>query len=128
MQDYSGNVYDIEVKGDASYVASGVVVSNCRSVGTPVTKSWRELGVDVEEFSPSTRASMDGEVPADLNYKNWLTKQSADRQDEVLGVKRGRLLREGKLEIDRFFNDKGRMLSLEELRHRDAKAFKRAGL
>lgn len=100
----------------------------CRSVGTPVTKSWRELGVDVDEFSPSTRASMDGQVPAGLNYKQWLAKQSAGRQDEVLGPVRGKLLRKGELEVDRFFNERGRMLTLDELRERDAKAFKQAGL
>lgn len=101
---------------------------NCRSSAVPVTKSWRELGIDVADFTPSQRASMDGTVPADQTYAQWLRKQSAARQDQVLGAERGKLFRAGGLELDRFYGDKGRYLSLEELRARDAEAFKRAGL
>ena len=98
----------------------------CRSTSTPVTKSWRELGIPLDEFSPSTRASMDGQVPADQTYGQWLAKQSAARQDDILGPTRGALLRRGELEFDRFFNDKGRFLTLDELQERDAAAFKKA--
>ncbi len=101
----------------------------CRSTSVPVLKSWRELGgVDIEEFSPSTRASMDGQTAADTTYQQWLAKQSAARQDEVLGPTRGRLLRQGGLTVDRFSNDKGRWLSLEELKVRDSEAFRKAGI
>jgi hypothetical protein len=100
----------------------------CRSTSTPVVKSWRELGIDMDEMSPGTRASMDGQVPADMSYGAWLKKQSAARQDDILGPSRGALLRKGGLEMERFYNDKGRYLSLDELRERDAAAFKRAGL
>jgi hypothetical protein len=93
-----------------------------------VVKSWRELGIDMDEMSPGTRASMDGQVPADMSYGAWLKKQSAARQDDILGPSRGALLRKGGLEMERFYNDKGRYLSLDELRERDAAAFKRAGL
>jgi hypothetical protein len=101
----------------------------CRSTSTPVTKSWKELtGVDVEEFSPATRASMDGEVPADMTYAEWLKKQSAARQDEILGATRGALFRRGGLELQGFYNNRGRYLSLQELRERDAAAFAKAGV
>lgn len=102
---------------------------NCRSVSVPVTKSWEELGGQAgPDLSPSARASMDGQVPADLTYSQWLEQQSASRQDEVLGATRGRLYRDGGLTLDRFSNDKGRWLTLEQLRERNAAAFKRAGL
>jgi SPP1 gp7 family putative phage head morphogenesis protein len=101
----------------------------CRSCSVPVLKSWKELnGSDVPEFSPSARASMDGQVPAEQNYPQWLAKQSAARQDEILGPTRGALFRKGGLELDRFYNDKGTYLTLEQLRARDAAAFDRAGL
>jgi hypothetical protein len=75
----------------------------CRSTSTVVTKSWKRLtGVDIEEFSPSTRASMDGQVPEETTYAEWLGKQSASRQDEILGPTRGALLRKGGLELGRF--------------------------
>lgn len=101
----------------------------CRSTFTNVLKSYKELGgADIESFTPSERASMDGAVPADTTYQQWLEKQSAKRQDEVLGKTRGKLLREGGLTLDRFSTDKGKWLTLEELAQRNADAFKRAGL
>jgi hypothetical protein len=84
--------------------------------------------LDIEDFSPATRASMDGQVPADTTYGEWLKNQSTARQDEILGPERGALFRQGKLPLDRFANDRGKWLSLDELRERDAKAFERAGL
>jgi hypothetical protein len=101
---------------------------NCRSCSAPVTKSWRDLGFDIDELSPETRASMDGQVPADQTYNQWLAKQSAKRQDEILGPARGKLLRQGGLTVDKFYNDKGKFLTLDEVRARDAKAFSTAGL
>lgn len=106
----------------------GALHWNCRSTSVPITKSWRELGIDMDEIEPSTRASMDGQVPADTTYSEWLQRQSAARQDEILGRTRGRLMREGGLSMDRFYNDKGRFLTLDELRDRDTAAFERAGL
>lgn len=90
----------------------------CRSMSVPVTKSWRELGLDFDEINPSTRASMDGQVPADMSYAGWLKGQSPARQDQILGPTRGKLYRDGKLEMDRFYNDKGRFLTLEQLAER----------
>jgi SPP1 gp7 family putative phage head morphogenesis protein len=102
---------------------------NCRSTSVPVTKSWGELGgVDIGEFNAETRASMDGQVPGDTTYADWIKKQPAGRQDEILGPTRGKLMRDGKLTLDRFYNEKGKYLTLDELRKRDAAAFEAAGL
>lgn len=101
---------------------------NCRSTAVPVTKSWRGLGLDIDEFSPSVRASMDGEVPADTTFASWIKRQSAARQEQILGATRAKLMRDGGLPLDRFYNDKGRYLSIEELRERDTAAFRRAGV
>lgn len=107
----------------------GALHWNCRSTSVPITKSWKELGGnDIGEFSPATRASMDGQVPEETTYAAWLKKQSAERQDDILGATRGKLLRDGGLEMDRFYNEKGRYLSLDELRARDAAAFAKAGI
>lgn len=100
----------------------------CRSTSVPVTKSWRELGLDADEVDPGTRSSMDGQVPADQTYGQWLAKQSAKRQDDVLGSTRGALLRLGGLTVDQFSNDRGKWLSIAELREREPAAFKRAGV
>lgn len=101
----------------------------CRSCALPITKSWSELGgANLPEFSPATRASMDGQVAAEQTYGAWLRRQSAARQDEVLGATRGALFRRGGLEIEAFTNNRGTLLSLQELRSRDAEAFRKAGL
>ena len=89
---------------------------NCRSVSVPVLKSWKELGIDAEELPASTRASMDGTVPADLTYGQWLARQSAERQDEILGPVRGKLLRAGRVKVEQFTDDKGNWLTLDQLR------------
>lgn len=101
---------------------------SCRSVGVPITKSWRELGLDIDEMTPTTRASMDGQVPAETTYSQWLQRQSAKRQDEVVGPTRGALMRVGKMDFDKLFDNRGQYLTLDQLRERDASAFKRAGL
>lgn len=100
----------------------------CRSMSTPVTKSWQELGLDFDEISPSTRASMNGQVPADMSYASWLKGQSPDRQDQILGKAKGAMFRTGKLPMDRFYNDKGKMLTLEQLKVQEAAAYAKAGL
>jgi SPP1 gp7 family putative phage head morphogenesis protein len=87
---------------------------NCRSRLTPVTKSWRDLGLDIDEIPQSTRASINGQVPADTTYGDWLKRQPASIQDEVLGKTKGKLYRESGKNIDRFIDD-GRFLTLKEL-------------
>lgn len=87
-----------------------------RCVRIPVLKSWRDLGFDVDELPPSTRASMDGQVPADMTYSAWLKKQSASIQDEVLGKERGRLYRQSGENLNKFINREGKFYTLEQLR------------
>lgn len=102
----------------------------CRSGRTPVLKSYKELGIDIPEIvvEGKTRASMDGQVAAETTYADWLKKQSAARQDEVMGPTRGRLMREGKLTLAEMYSIRGTPLTLDELRKKDADAFKKAGL
>lgn len=106
----------------------GKIHWGCRSASVPVLKSWKELGFEVDELSPSTRASMDGQVAADLTYGEWLQRQSAGRQDQILGPTRARLMRDGELPFDKLFTKTGAYLTLDQLRARDSATFKRAGL
>ena len=100
----------------------------CRSSSTPVIKAWEELGLSKQDIPPGTRASMDGQVPDSTTYGEWIKGQSANRQDDVLGPARGKLMREGGLPLDKFYNDQGRTLTLDQLRERDAASFAKAGL
>ena len=101
---------------------------NCRSSTVPVLKSWRELGFNVDELPESTRSSLDGQVPAETTYQSWLKNKPASFQDEVLGKTKGQLFRKGDLPLDRFVNRQGYEYTIEQLRAKDAEAFKKAGL
>jgi hypothetical protein len=100
----------------------------CRSTETLILKSAKELGIDVRELSGSERASMDGQVAADTTYSEWLLRQPFTRQKQILGEKRARLLRDGGMTPDEFYNDKGEWLTLEQLRIYDGRAFADAGI
>lgn len=101
---------------------------NCRSVMVPVLKSWRELGINLPADDKSTRASLSGQVPDDMTYQEWLRKQSAARQDDILGKSKGLLFRKGGLTLDRFIDRSGHELTLVQMREKNAEAFRRAGL
>ncbi len=108
-------LYNFSVEEDESYIAKGFVVHNCRSMTIPVVKSWRELGFDMDEAPPSTRASMNGQVPEKMTYNEWLKGQSAEFQDDVLGKTKGQLFRDG-MSVDKFVDVKsGREFTLKEL-------------
>lgn len=89
---------------------------NCRCKMTPVLKSFRELGIDMDELPASTRASMNGEVADTVTYPEWLKGQPASVQDEALGPARGKLFRAGKVDVDGFVDDRrGRILRVNEV-------------
>lgn len=95
----------------------------CRSCEILITKSWEEMQIASGELSSATRASMDGQVPAHTSYAEWLARQPYARQEQVLGVTRAQMLRDGKITVPEMFNDAGEFLTLDELRRVDASAF-----
>lgn len=88
---------------------------NCRSVLVPIIKSLEELGLGNRRLPVGTRASMDGQVPADMNFDQWLRKQPKDFVEDYLGPSRAKLYYQNKLTLDKFVNDEGRTLTLEQL-------------
>jgi SPP1 gp7 family putative phage head morphogenesis protein len=100
----------------------------CRSTMTPIVKSWKEIGINLNEAPPGTRASMSGQVPASLTFNNWLKDQPDSMQDEILGKTKGKLFRDGGLSVDRFVDNRGNTLTLAQLRIKESEAFARAGV
>jgi SPP1 gp7 family putative phage head morphogenesis protein len=98
---------------------------NCRSTTVPVIKSSDQLLATknnrlqkrkLKRLSPTRRASMNGQVPARLNYSDWLTKQNNDIKLTILGSqKRVDIFNTGKLKLTQFSNREGKLLSLEKL-------------
>lgn len=95
----------------------------CRSTITYVLKSWRELGLP---NTPSTRASMNGQVAGDVSYGPWLRKQPRSFVLDTLGKKKGQLFLNGDLPIDRFIDRAGGELTLDQLKSRESDAWAKA--
>lgn len=99
---------------------------SCRCVLLPDTKSWEQLARQakgdtrlaklMDEMPPSTRASMDGQVSADLTYEKWFADQSETRQKEILGEGKFQLWKSGNLTFSDMLDQRGNVLTLDELR------------
>lgn len=81
-----------------------------------------------DDFARSRVRELTGAVPATTTYSDFLGRQSAAFQEEVLGKTKAKLFRDGGLELRRFVNRQGDSLTLGELARRDRDAFVRAGL
>lgn len=96
-----------EVDFRAEAKARGVPIQDVR-------KEWAERNV--------------GRVPAATTYQDFLSRQSASFQDEVLGKTKGALFRKGGLTVDNFVDRAGNELTLEQLAATRPEAFRKAGL
>lgn len=76
---------------------------NCRSTAMPVVKGMPKI-----------------EAPS---YSDWLKRQSDEVQSDILGVRKAQLFRTGKLTLDRFTDNAGRVVTLAQLKKRDGAAF-----
>lgn len=81
-----------------------------------------------DEFARRRMRELTGRVPAKVSYQQWLGRQPAAFQDDVLGKTRGILFRRGGLQLDRFVNRAGDEIPLSELARLQSKAFIDAGL
>ena len=93
----------------------------CRSSDIPILKS------NISGIPEGVRASIDGEVPAELTYNEFLKRKmnggdgiKKDRKfvKEVLGPSRYQLFKDGDLSVTKFVNRKGKQLTLDEIRRR----------
>lgn len=112
----------------------------CRSVRVPVLDgdaigtrpAKRASRADLEGLTAAERRQkirdMTGTVPAKTTYQDFLRRQSDAFQEEVLGVTKAKLFRDGKLPLDRFIDRSGNELTLAQLMKRERAAFERAGL
>lgn len=92
---------------------------NCRSTITYIVKPEFDIGADIVGTRPAKGSSGTKSVKADLTYDAWLRTQSKAFQISVLGRSRAQLFRDG-LTLDRFVDNRGNMLTLEQLSGQDA--------
>ena len=101
------NLPSAEVKPDPYH-------AGCRGFAAPVVRSFEEMGLDPLELPPSTRASMDGQVAATVDYELWFNGQSTGFQRQMLGPSRFQLFQSGELKVTEFAWD-NRILRIGDL-------------
>lgn len=99
---HSGMVYNLSVKDDETYIANNIVVHNCRSATTAVLNDkFKRLSEGRTRSSRKPDGTVKS-VSANQTYYDWLKDQPVRFQNEVIGPKRGKLLRDGGLSSQRF--------------------------
>lgn len=81
-----------------------------------------------DAFKRARVRELTGTVPATTTYPDFLRRQSAAVQDDILGPTKGALFRRGGLSLDKFVEESGRELTLAELAARHEGAFLAANL
>lgn len=109
---------------------------NCRSILIGVDKDGKLEGKrpfvasdkPVSKIPKDKREGIIGQVDANTSFKTWFERQDEDFQKTWLGATRYKLFKDGKYSIDRFVDQSGKELTIEELRKLDERTFKRLGL
>lgn len=93
----------------------GAIHFSCRCVLSTRTKSFKDLGIELDEPGGSTRPSDGGPVSSKLNFKDFLASKDKAWRAEYLGPGRAEMYEAGKITLNDLMNLKGRKLTLEEL-------------
>lgn len=88
----------------------------CRSVLMPVLRSFKELGIPLEEPKGRTRSSAEGQIDRETSFDAFLSRRTKEQQDEQLGKGRAELWRSGKITLRQLLDQSGNPLSLAELK------------
>ena len=80
---------------------------NCRSAIIGLVDDKLAQGLE--------RASSDGPVKASTTFEKWLEGKDSDFQNQVLGVGKSKLWRDGKITFQQLLNQKGNPLTLKQL-------------
>lgn len=101
---------------------------SCRSQLHPLTKTPEQIEADGDDrvrqamssLTDEQRRLLSADPPDDESYTQWLRRQSAEVQNNVLGPTRRKLWLEGKIELTDLVTQKGRPLTLKQLQRRIA--------
>ncbi len=81
-----------------------------------------------DAFAKKRMRDLTGRAPAKTTYQEFLGRQTTEFQNDVLGVSRGKLFREGGLTLDKFVDHTGKLFTLDQLAAAHSAAFKAAGI
>ena len=96
---------------------------NCRTILVPIVKPLDSMSKKQQEAfkknsNSATRASMDGQIPGNVKYGEWLRAKEVKTPgfaDSVLGKTKAKLWRSGKITPQQLINKQGRPLTVKEL-------------
>tara|TARA_R110000822_G_scaffold120633_1_gene254120 strand:- start:14876 stop:16111 length:1236 start_codon:yes stop_codon:yes gene_type:complete len=88
----------------------------------------RGLKGEFDAFARKRMRALTGTTPATTTYQQFLTRQTAAVQQDILGPTRAALFRKGGLDLDKFVEFNGSNITLAQLAERHTDAFLRAGL
>lgn len=89
---------------------------NCRSRMGPWLYDADEIPIEKRaKLSRGTRASMDGQVEAEMDFEEWIDGKSDEFQKEWFGPGRYELYMKGKIRFQDLVDPEGRPLTIEDL-------------
>lgn len=115
---YSGHSWELDntpIAGSLPFNGGPPRHFNCRSSLIPILRSFEELGLPKHKFPVGTRASVDGQVPADISFNSFLRSKSKTFQDGLLGPAKARLWRSNKITLRQLVDMRGNPLTVAEL-------------
>ena len=114
---YSNSSWDMEGKiltGTKAFRLPGYHFL-CRTILLPIIKSFRELGINLDEMKGATKASMDGQIPKDMTFDEWLKTKPKSFVESTLGKGRAELFLDGKINLSQLTDLRGNPLTIKEL-------------
>ena len=115
-----GAVWDLEgnyLSGPKLPFAVPPIHWQCRSRLSPVTKTFRELGIDVDEIPEGERASAYGPVSGGMKFETFMERQGPEFAEKVLGKGRYELYKTKNLTLAQLIDPRTLTpLTLAELR------------
>lgn len=92
---------------------------NCRSILVPVTKTFRELGIDKDEIPQGTRSTQYGSVRQSMKFEDFMNRQPKSFVEDVLGVGRYEIYKDKKLTLNQLLDTRAlKPLTLTELKEK----------
>lgn len=89
--------------------------TNCRCSLYARTKTFRELGVDLDEIGDDERSSMEGMV-TDKSFGNFMDRKGKAFTENALGKGRADLYRSGVITLEQLIDGNGNLVSVKALR------------
>ncbi len=114
------------------FTQQGLVRDYARKNGLKVQGSRAKLPRghkgQFDAFARKRMRDLTGRAPAKTTYQQFLGRQTNEFQNDVLGVTRAKLFRDGGLTLDKFVNHTGKLFTLDQLSAAHSAAFKAAGI